>query len=90
MNLAQAFQTCLTLGSLRIDGLKLDKGLVSQIHTNKDNYLFIENLVKYAQQLKLDVIAEQVDNEQIADALARAGVTLMQGSHFAPPTPYIH
>ncbi|WP_209327187.1 EAL domain-containing protein [Pseudoalteromonas sp. PA2MD11] len=75
---------------LEIDGLKLDKGLVSQIHTNKDNYLFIENLVKYAQQLKLDVIAEQVDNEQIADALARAGVTLMQGSHFAPPTPYIH
>ena len=75
---------------LEIDGLKLDKGLVSQIHTNTDNYLFIENLVKYAQQLKLDVIAEQVDNEQIADALARAGVTLMQGSHFAPPTPYIH
>lgn len=75
---------------LEIDGLKLDKGLVSQIHTNKDNYLFIENLVKYAQQLKLDVIAEQVDNEQVADALARAGVTLMQGSHFAPPTPYIH
>ena len=75
---------------LEIDGLKLDKGLVSQIHTSKDNYLFIENLVKYAQQLKLDVIAEQVDNEQIADALARAGVTLMQGSHFAPPTPYIH
>ncbi|MEC8225888.1 MAG: GGDEF domain-containing protein, partial [Pseudomonadota bacterium] len=25
---------------LEIDGLKLDKGLVSQIHTNKDNYLF--------------------------------------------------
>lgn len=75
---------------LEIDGLKLDKGLVSQIHTNTDNYLFIENLVKYAQQLKLDVIAEQVDNEQIAQALARAGVTLMQGSHFAPPTPYIH
>ncbi|KPM85334.1 EAL domain-containing protein [Pseudoalteromonas lipolytica] len=75
---------------LEIDGLKLDKGLVSQIHTNKDNYLFIENLVKYAQQLKLDVIAEQVDNKQIADALASAGVTLMQGSHFAPPTPYIH
>lgn len=75
---------------LEIDGLKLDKNLVSQIHSNNDNFLFIENLVKYANQLNLQVIAEQVDNEQIADALSRAGINLMQGSHFSSPAPYIH
>ena len=75
---------------LEVDGLKLNKDLVSQIHNNADSFMFIEHLVKYAQQLNLAVIAEQVESEQIADALSRAGITLMQGNYFAPPTPYIN
>ncbi len=74
---------------LEVDGLKLDRGLVSQAHTNDDSYMFIEHLVKYAKQLNLDVVAEQVENEQVAEALSKAGITLMQGNHFAPPTPYV-
>ena len=90
MSLAQAFSNLPHILKLEIDGLKLDKNLVNQIHSNNDNFLFIENLVKYANQLNLQVIAEQVDNEQIADALSRAGINLMQGSHFSSPAPYIH
>ncbi|WP_404341130.1 EAL domain-containing protein [Pseudoalteromonas mariniglutinosa] len=72
-----------------VDGIKLDSQLVSQVHDSKDSFMFIEHINNYAHQLNLAVIAEHVESKHIAEALAKAGITLMQGNFFAAPAPYI-
>lgn len=66
--------------------LKIDGDLVKEIHKNEKSYHIVHTIVNFAEHIGATVIAEFVENEQLANLLAQMGVKHMQGYHFAPPT----
>ncbi|MFV0594600.1 putative bifunctional diguanylate cyclase/phosphodiesterase [Shewanella sp.] len=77
-----------SLGALRqlpINRLKIDKAFVDQIETNSDDRAIVQLIIELTKQLKLDVIAEGVENEQQKTQLANMGCQQGQGYLFARP-----
>ena len=72
----------------RIDFLKIDGSFIKDIAQSKDHRFFVESLVKIAHGLDMQVIAEAVENDQIADTLATLGIDALQGYGISMPTPW--
>ncbi|UUZ86560.1 EAL domain-containing protein [Paenibacillus sp. P26] len=72
------------LDRIPIDALKLDRLFTSDLHTPSKRAI-INAIVLMAESLKLDVIAEGVENEQHIDFLRQLGCTVMQGYYYGRP-----
>lgn len=70
---------------LEVDGLKIDRSLVSQITKDDEVYLFIQHIANFAKEVNLTLIAEGVENKLVADKLAKAGIKYVQGFYYAKP-----
>ncbi|HKQ62449.1 MAG TPA: EAL domain-containing protein [Candidatus Polarisedimenticolaceae bacterium] len=73
------------LEQLRPDYLKLDGSLVRAVHTNLLQLEVLRSIVRLAEQIGAEVIAENVESEQEVEALLDAGARYGQGYLFAPP-----
>lgn len=73
------------LKSLAVDTVKIDGTFVRGIAENVDNQLFVRTLLGLANGFDLGTIAECVENQADADALAEEGVDLLQGYFFGAP-----
>lgn len=72
---------------LGVDIIKIDKMFVDAIGTDRNSTTIVETLVDLAHNLRMDVVAEGVENfEQVAH-LRELGVRSAQGYVFAPPLP---
>ncbi|HNH08610.1 MAG TPA: EAL domain-containing protein, partial [Leptospiraceae bacterium] len=67
--------------------LKIDKSFVFEFVKNPDSRTIIESTVDMAHKLNLEVVAEGIENRQIADMLTDIGVDTGQGYHFSMPLP---
>ena len=67
--------------------LKIDRGFVSQMERNENNYRIVENTVKLARALQIETVAEGVENQQTLRSLVRLGCNRVQGFHLAKPMP---
>ncbi len=79
-----------SLGSLRefeIDTLKLDRSFVTFIQDNDRGELVIDGVVKLAKSLKMDIIAEGVEDKVQIDFLKSVGCNVVQGYYYAKPMP---
>jgi len=74
------------LKSLAVDTVKIDGTFVRGIAQNVDNQLFVRTLLGLAKGFDLGTIAECVEDQPDADALAEEGVDLLQGYFFGAPT----
>jgi EAL domain-containing protein (putative c-di-GMP-specific phosphodiesterase class I) len=74
------------LQALAVDTVKLDGSFVRNLAQNYDNQLFVRHLLRLANGLGLDTVAECVETAREAAILRREGVRFMQGYHFAKPT----
>ncbi|HUT49084.1 MAG TPA: EAL domain-containing protein [Alphaproteobacteria bacterium] len=74
------------LKSLAVDTVKIDGSFVRGIAQNVDNQLFVRTLLGLANGFGLGTIAECVEDQADADALAEEGVDLLQGYFFGVPT----
>ncbi|MDH3231948.1 MAG: EAL domain-containing protein [Alphaproteobacteria bacterium] len=74
------------LKSLAVDTVKIDGSFVRGIAENVDNQLFVRTLLGLANGFDLGTIAECVENQADADALAEEGVDLLQGYFFGRPS----
>jgi EAL domain-containing protein (putative c-di-GMP-specific phosphodiesterase class I) len=74
------------LKSLAVDTVKIDGSFVRGIANNVDNQLFVRTLLGLAKGFDLGTIAECVEDQADADALAEEGVDLLQGYFFGAPT----
>jgi diguanylate cyclase len=73
------------LSKLPIDSLKIDQTFVSQLTIN-DNAAVISNaIIAMAQQLRLNVVAEGVENQRQLDFLHDSGCRSVQGYFYSPP-----
>ncbi|MGD8743387.1 MAG: EAL domain-containing protein [Granulosicoccaceae bacterium] len=75
------------LKSMPIDGIKLDRSFVHDMDENPDHATIVAGITRLAHELKLDIVAEGVENAQQLDFLFQQGCAHMQGTYFTHPQP---
>lgn len=68
------------------DILKIDGVFSRHIAQDADNQVLVSAMVKIAEQFDMFTVAEFVENEDDAQALAQLGLDCLQGYHFGAPT----
>ncbi|AYH42100.1 EAL domain-containing protein [Azoarcus sp. DN11] len=68
-----------------IDYLKIDRAFVSDVVTEPGDAAICIATIRLAHSLRLQVIAEGVENEAQMEYLRRQGCDEIQGYHFSPP-----
>lgn len=79
-----------SLGRLRelpIDVLKIDKAFIDGVATETESTGLVEAILRMAETLSLDTIAEGVEEPDQADQLAALGSRLVQGYLYSRPLP---
>ena len=72
---------------LGVDIIKIDKMFVDALGTDRNSNTIIEMLIDLAQNLRMEVIAEGVENFEQVVNLRELGIRAAQGHVFAPPLP---
>jgi EAL domain-containing protein (putative c-di-GMP-specific phosphodiesterase class I) len=72
---------------LGVDIIKIDKMFVDAIGTDRNSTTIVETLVDLAHNMRMDVVAEGVENFEQVMHLRDLGIRSAQGYVFAPPLP---
>jgi sensor c-di-GMP phosphodiesterase-like protein len=72
---------------LGVDIIKIDKMFVDAIGTDRNSTTIVETLVDLANNMRMDVVAEGVENFEQVMHLRELGIRSAQGYVFAPPLP---
>jgi diguanylate cyclase (GGDEF)-like protein len=75
------------LKSMPIDGIKLDRSFVHDMDNNPNHATIAAGITRLAHELRLDIIAEGVENTQQMEFLFHQGCINMQGNYFNNPQP---
>lgn len=75
------------LRNFPVTQIKVDGAFVASMLEDRSQYALVEALVKMAQALGLEVVAEGVETAEHARALAAMGCHLLQGYYFDRPMP---
>ena len=78
------FSSLSYLTRLPLDTLKIDRYFVRTMATNEGSAKIVSSVVKLGQDLALEVVAEGVENAQMAKALLAVGCDYGQGFGYAP------
>ncbi len=70
------------LRTLEVDGLKIDMGYTLNLLSDPINQTIVEFICRICAQLRIDAIAEGVENQETLDALKRLGAHRAQGHLF--------
>jgi EAL domain-containing protein (putative c-di-GMP-specific phosphodiesterase class I) len=73
------------LRTLPIDVLKIDKAFIDAVATDVESAGLVEAIVRMAETLGLETVAEGVENAQQAARLDALGARVVQGFHFSRP-----
>jgi diguanylate cyclase (GGDEF)-like protein len=74
------------VSSLPIDILKIDGSLIRHIVDDKRKLNTVKTIIAFAQNLKLEIVAEYVEDRETAELLKSLGVTHAQGYYFGRPS----
>ncbi len=72
---------------LGVDIIKIDKMFVDAIGTDRNSTTIVETLVDLAHNMRMDIVAEGVENFEQVMYLRELGIRSAQGYVFAPPLP---
>ncbi len=75
------------LKTFPIDMLKIDRSFVKDIVTNPDDRAITQAIISMAHSLKLEVVAEGVEEEPQLEILKSQGCDILQGYLFSKPLP---
>lgn len=73
------------LRNLRVDLLKIDGAFVQNLARSEDDRFFVRTLVDLAHHLEIPIVAEWVEDAELAAILSDWGVDYFQGNHFGEP-----
>ncbi|WP_156839468.1 EAL domain-containing protein [Novosphingobium aquimarinum] len=76
------------LAEIPCDEVKIDRRFVDGIAHDKRLYAIVESVVRLAQSLGQEAVAEGVEDEETMQILAKMGCDLAQGFHLARPMPF--
>ncbi|MEN8147030.1 MAG: bifunctional diguanylate cyclase/phosphodiesterase [Campylobacterota bacterium] len=71
--------------NMHVDYIKIDASLISNVDTDKNSRLMVETIVKLAQQLGIETVAEFVSTEEIYNTVKELGVDWAQGYWLGKP-----
>ncbi len=77
------------LRALDVDYLKIDGSFVKNIDTDEVSRSMVQSISQVGHTMKLKVIAEYVENQNILDILREMGVDYGQGYHILRPGPLL-
>ena len=72
---------------LGVDIIKIDKMFVDAVGTDQNATTIVETLIDLARNMRMDVIAEGVENFEQVMHLRKRGIRQAQGFVFSPPLP---
>jgi diguanylate cyclase (GGDEF)-like protein/PAS domain S-box-containing protein len=70
-----------------LDALKLDRSFIRNVTTDSDDAVIVNSVIGLAHDLRLEVIAEGVENEEQLAYLRESGCDRVQGYYFSEPLP---
>jgi diguanylate cyclase (GGDEF)-like protein/PAS domain S-box-containing protein len=70
-----------------LDALKLDRSFIRDVTTDSDDAVIVNSVISLAHDLRLEVIAEGVENEEQLAYLREYGCDRVQGYYFSEPLP---
>jgi len=79
------FSSLSNLKRFPIDSVKIDRSFVRDIAFDSDDAAIVASIISIAEQLRLTVIAEGVENQAQLDFLSERGCDEVQGYLFSPP-----
>ena len=82
------YSSLATLASLPFDCLKIDKRFVDGIGLDEKQEQVLETIVRLARALKLQIVAEGIEQDSQWQFLVGLGVEYSQGYYFARPLPF--
>ncbi|MHB1205741.1 MAG: putative bifunctional diguanylate cyclase/phosphodiesterase [Rhodospirillaceae bacterium] len=71
----------------RFHQLKIDKSFIDNITARGDGYVLVENIIRMAHSLRLEVVAEGVESDAQIEILRTLGCDLLQGYRLSKPVP---
>jgi EAL domain-containing protein (putative c-di-GMP-specific phosphodiesterase class I) len=74
-----------TIAKLRPQYLKIDMGLVRDVHVNTVNRAIVRSIIDLGHGIDAKVIAEGIEKDEEAQTLRALGVDFGQGYHLARP-----
>ena len=72
---------------LPVDEIKIDKSFVMAMLSSRTDKTIVKTVIDLAQNFDLKVVAEGVENKEIAEALTEMGCQILQGYLFDAPLP---
>ncbi len=75
------------LKALRVDRVKIDGSFVRDILSDRNSQATVRAIVELARGMKIQTVAEYVENEAIAQEVRRLGVDYAQGYAYGRPEP---
>ncbi len=79
------FSSLTYLKKLPVDTIKIDKSFVSNICHNEDDRTIVSTVISMAHSLKLDVVAEGVEDQNQLQFLSNLGCDEIQGYLLSKP-----
>jgi len=83
------FSSFYYIKQLDIDYLKIDGSFIQNLLTSVNDQVFVRAMVEISRVFGMQVIAEWVENAEVADLLKTIGVDYGQGYYFGKPGPLI-
>jgi len=83
----QASSSLARLDLFDVDELKIDKRFIARMVDQRRGAAIVDSVVGLAQRLGVRLVAEGVENAEVAEAVAAAGIRVVQGYHYARPAP---
>ena len=70
-----------------LETLKIDRSFIHDLEQDENHKVLVEAIIAMAQSLKMDIVAEGVENEEQLKFLRQHNVSIIQGYYFSPPVP---
>jgi EAL domain-containing protein (putative c-di-GMP-specific phosphodiesterase class I) len=71
------------LAILKFDIIKIDGSYIKNIFTNPNDLIFVEAVIKFAKKNNVQIVAEYIENKELAKYLSELDVTFLQGNYFS-------
>ncbi|MDZ7819635.1 MAG: EAL domain-containing protein [Aliarcobacter sp.] len=73
------------LSKIKTDYIKIDGTIIKNILVDKVAFLLVKNIVNFAKEANIKIIAEYVDTKEVYDEIKSLGIEYSQGYYFSLP-----
>ena len=77
------------LAEIKTDYIKIDGAIIQKVLDDKISFLLVKNIVAFAKEAQIKVIAEYVSDASIYEMIQSLGIEYAQGLFFSTPSPLI-